>query len=92
MKFYIEKKDDILDLSYWNKIIFNKINAIHYDEFDESIRFFLNGKYSNPKNAAHISGSLKGFWFKNKYYGYTNNFNKYSWRKFVRELKLKVFL
>jgi hypothetical protein len=40
MKFYIEKKDDILDLSYWNKIIFNKINAIHYDEFDESIRFF----------------------------------------------------
>jgi hypothetical protein len=92
MKFYIDKSDDMSELSYWNKIIFNKFNAIHYDEIEESVRFFFNGKYSNTKNAAHINGNLKGFWFKNKYYGYTNNFTKQSWRRFVRELKLKVFL
>lgn len=42
------------------------------------------------KNAADIHYLYKLFYLKDKNYG--AKYNKFSWRNFVRELKMKVFL
>jgi hypothetical protein len=60
MKFY---KDTVYRYnSYWHKIYFNKLTAIHADE---SVRFIKNGIYHNSKNAAFIRyNGTKDFLFR----------------------------
>lgn len=86
MKFYVKIK-------IYNTIFNNNLTAILSSKDCNSIYFFKNSKMHNYKNTAYSDNSgYKEFWLNNKYYGNENNFNKYSWRKFVRGLKLKVFL
>lgn len=87
MKFY----RDIYNANYWCKIEFYKLNAVLID-YNNYLRFYKNGKVHNSKNAAHIYYGYKLFYLKGKYYGNLTKFNKFLWRNFVRELKMKVFL
>ncbi len=102
MKFYV---DDKTYISYYKEISNNKLTAIYhyksknsYVQFFKSysniIIFFKNGKYHNNKNFAHISNTeVKEFYSNGKLYGKVYgdqiDFDKKSWRKFV---KLQVFL
>ena len=91
MKFYKEK---YYKSYYYNIIIGNDLNAIYFDErqFGDKIYydivFFKNGCVHNPKNAIYFRGN-KEFYLNDEIYGYERNFNKQSWRKFV---KMEVFL
>ena len=95
MKFYKDK-------NCLNKIYSNKLNAVYsYSYYDTlntmnliyAIQFIKNGKIYNPKNAATIySYGYKYFYLFDKCYGSQNTFNKLSWRKFVKTMKLKAFL
>ena len=98
MKFY---REDHNWFNYiYNKIKNNKLTAVYYyfSPFHNlklyRIEFFKDGKHHNNKNAAFIKfDTYKGFWLNDKCYGFSTNFStKHSWRKFVRELKLKVFI
>ena len=79
----------------YNKPFFNdkitavyNINAFNYLYF---VQFIKNGKICNSKNSARIyTDGYKYFYFYDKCYGF--NFTKSSWRKFVKSLKLQVFL
>ena len=89
MKFYREKKFDLL-----HKIKFNKLTATinnnNPTNYRNSVYFFKNGMRHNYKNASFISWSGdKSFCLNGKYYGDQNDFTKKSWRRFV---KMKVFL
>ena len=85
MKFY---KEIIYRTNYLDLIIKNKLNSIYYHIF--SVRFFKNGRIHNYKNAAvNWDDRYAEFYLNNKLYGNQNNFNKKSWRRFV---KLQVFL
>lgn len=76
----------------YNKIIENKLTAIYSLNLYHT-EFFKDGKSHNTKNASNIhNNGYKRFRLNNKYYGNNYNFTKHSWRKFVRELKLKVFI
>jgi hypothetical protein len=87
MKFYIEEATNSY---YWRKILNNKLNAIY---FSKSVWFFKSGKHHNFKNAAYTSSNkYKVFYLNGIHYGNEKKFTKQSWRKFVRELKLKTFL
>jgi hypothetical protein len=88
MKFYVDKNTNSY-LSFLKKIVSNKLKAICYDEFDCSVRFYLNGMWHNPKNAAYFDGKNKNFSLNGKVYSTEKNFTKQSWRRFV---KLKAFL
>ena len=93
MKFYKEK---YYKSYYYNIIIGNALNAIYFDErqfadkiyYDYDIVFFKNGCVHNPKNATYFRGN-KEFYLNDKIYGYERDFNKQSWRRFV---KMQVFL
>ena len=87
MKFYRNKIEN--DFSFWILIKNNKLTAIYHNY--DYIAFFKNAKIHNDKNAAYIYGH-KQFRLNEKYYGNQNNFNKKSWRKFIRGLKLQAFL
>jgi hypothetical protein len=87
MKFY----RDIYNANYWGKIEFYKLNAVLID-YNNCLRFYENGKVHNSKNSAHAYYGYKSFSLKGENYGNLTKFNKSSWRKFVRELKMKVFL
>ena len=87
MKFYREIN---YRFDFWCKIYDNKLNAIYLDY--SIVRFFKNGRLHNSKNAAHAYYGYKSFSLKGENYGNLTKFNKSSWRKFVRELKMKVFL
>jgi len=85
MKFYSENECDDY---YWNKIKGYKLAAIYSSK---SIWFFKNDKCHNSKNAAYIhnDNKFKEFCLNGKYYGDQNDFNKKSWRQFI---KLQAFL
>ncbi len=82
MKFYKDK----YGLFYWYKILYRKLTAIYYND---KIVFYKNGKFNNNKNVAYIDDRIKSFCLDGKVYGTENDFNKKSWRKFV---KLQAFL
>jgi hypothetical protein len=85
MKFY--KEIDQYQHYYWNKIYIFRINAIYCDFL--STIFLENGRHSNIKNAAYIGKYNKKYYLHSKFYGDKYNFNKQSWRRFV---KLQAFL
>ena len=87
MKFY----RDIYNSNYHGMIEFYKLNAILICH-NNCLLFYKNGKMHNSKNAAHAYYGYKSFSLKGENYGNLTKFNKSSWRKFVRELKMKVFL
>ena len=79
MKFYKIK------LSYIEK----NINCIL--QYEAYVVFVKNNKWHNNKNAAFVwKNKTKHFYFEDIIYD--NNFNKKSWRKFAKYLKLKAFL
>lgn len=83
MKFYNGKGF----IYYWKLISAHKLTAIYCSR---NIVFFKNGLYHNNKNAAYRNANgYKWFYLNSEYYGNQYNFNKKSWRRFV---KLKVFL
>lgn len=85
MKFYKEDRDRF---NFCNKIRINKLNAICCDFF--YCEFYKNGQIHNSKNAAYINYSgYKIFYLNNKLYGYSGDYTKQSWRKFI---KLQFFL
>ena len=86
MKFF---KDSSENCYYYKDIIINKaLSCIYYDEIN--LIFFKNGIWHNNKNAAYINYiGYKSFYLNDKIYGFQHEFNKKSWRKFV---KLQVFL
>ena len=85
MKFYRDKNNTF----YFNKIKNNNLTCVYCD--DIGVDFFKNGKNHNTKNTAYIhnDNKFKEFCLNGKYYGDQNDFNKKSWRKFV---KLQAFL
>jgi hypothetical protein len=90
MKFYKEYKNSYY---YLDKVEYNKLDAIYFSGI-ENVLFFIEGKKHNNKNAALIHFSAnKRFYLNGKLYGkvYGNqiDFDKKSWRKFV---KLQAFL
>jgi hypothetical protein len=93
MKFY---RDNYSWCNYNFIKIENKLTAIYYHFYSLNlyhIVFFKDGKNHNIKNASTIhNNGFEEFCLNNKYYGNDYNFTKHSWRKFVRELKLKVFI
>ena len=82
MKFYKYKHS----FYYWNKIINNKLTAIYCND---SIWFLKNGKEHNYKNAAYIYDKYKQFILNGVCCGCEGDFNKESWRRFV---KMQAFL
>ena len=84
MKFYINYN--------WSKIRTDRLTVIY--STNKYILFFKDGKEHNKKNASYYSfnNNFKCYYLNNKPYGINNDFNKQSWRKFVRELKLRAFL
>lgn len=88
MKFYRENKYD-----YFSKIDKYKLSAIYCRVYLGSTYFFLNGLVHNSKNAYYVGyDGIKMFSLNGQCYGFHNDFNKQSWRRFVRGLKLKAFL
>ena len=86
MKFY----KYVIFANYLNKIYDNKLSAIFYYDFTKAVSFFKNGEPHNYKNASYTSTyGTKQFYLNNKYCGENADFNKHSWRKFV---KLQTFL
>jgi hypothetical protein len=86
MKFYRDRDA----YRYWHIIKNNKLSAIFYYDFTKAVSFFKNGEPHNYKNASYTSTyGTKQFYLNNKYCGENADFNKHSWRKFV---KLQVFL
>ncbi len=85
MKFYKDKKNS---LYYLDKIEVYDLTAICID-FIFNINFYKNGKIHNTKNAAHINSIYKDYYLNNEFYGDQNNFNKQSWRRFI---KLQAFI
>ncbi len=89
MKFYKEKENSNY---YWHKNFYTNISYIY--QAYSYIKFFKNGKEHNDKNASYYSltSNFKSYYLNNKAYGFSNDFNKQSWRKFVRAFKLQAFL
>ena len=56
------------------------------------VDFMKNGKLHNIKNAAYNSNRARSFYLNGIRYGYENDFTKQSWRNYIRNIKLKVFL
>ena len=84
MKFYNNNKK----YNFWNKISNNKLTAIYCDYY--GVWVLKNGKHHNTKNAAYVNfRGYKEFILNGKLYGNHDNFNKKSWRRFV---KMDVFL
>ena len=85
------KKNDL-----WLKIKFDKLTAIYtYNTIKKNtyVHFYKNGQDHNTKNAAYIRydnrfNRFKQFYLNGKLYGNHDNFNKKSWRRFV---KIQVF-
>jgi hypothetical protein len=73
------------------KITLNKLDAIYYAFiYNHHIVFYKNGKLHNSKNAAYTSSNkYKEFSLNGKCYGNHHEFNKKSWRRFV---KMQAFL
>ncbi len=88
MKFYKTNNNHIFLLKIKN----DKLSAIYAREL--YVDFYKDGDYHNAKNACFITANkkYKAFCLNGKMYGNETNFTKESWRKFARELKLKVFL
>ena len=87
MKFYKDKKN--YNNFYKDKVACFKLTCIFLDCYDD-VHFLKSGTYYNVKNAAYLSkNGCKEFYLGYKFYGYEYNFNKQSWRKFV---KMQVFL
>jgi hypothetical protein len=88
MKFYKTNNNHIFLIKIKN----DKLNAIYAREL--YVDFYKNGDYHNDKNASFYAKDkkYKTFCLNGKIYGYENAFTKESWRKFAKELKLKVFL
>ncbi len=85
MKFYIDKSD----IYYFTKIKNNNLTAILFYDFTKAVSFFKNGESHNYKNASYTSTyGTKQFYLNNKYCGENADFNKHSWRRFV---KLQIF-
>jgi hypothetical protein len=84
MKFYNDKNS-----SLWKKIANSKLTAINQGN-TKFIYFYKNGTFHNSKNAANfLYDDALRFYLNGKFYGYKDDFDKKSWRKFV---KLKAFL
>ena len=84
MKFYNDKNNSY----YWCIIFDNTLTAIHSDSY--GIRFYKNGISHNSKNADYVNyKGYKTFSLNGNFYGYKDDFNKESWRRFV---KLQAFL
>jgi Sec7-like guanine-nucleotide exchange factor len=82
MKFYKNNNSDFL---FDYKIKYYKLTCVG----SNYIRFYKNGIWHNPKNASYIcNAGNKMFYLNDELYGYKDDFNKKSWRKFT---KLKVF-
>ena len=84
MKFYRDK----YNWNFLNKIEHSELTSIH-QSYSNSIQFFLNGKCHNAKNASYIFSDYTEFHLNGTYYGGQDDFDKKSWRKFV---KLQVFI
>lgn len=85
MKFY----KYVNGFNYWGKIRDNKLNAIYINKLN-SILFYKNSKLHNAKNAAYIGiDGYKEFYLNEILYDSKKDFNKKSWRRFV---KLQTFL
>jgi hypothetical protein len=80
MKFYRDK----FRWKYWHKIIDNKLTAIYVDK--HTLSFYKNGKLHNTKNFAYYIeyNGLKEFSLNDAVFGYSKDFTKESWRRFVR--------
>ncbi len=79
MKFYKDVR--------YNEIRINKLIAICSDCYN--VVFYKNDKIHNTKNAAYIVGEYKAFYLNDINHSHNKDFNKKSWRKFV---KLQAFL
>jgi hypothetical protein len=85
MKFY---RDTSKSSFYWQKLKLNK-STCAYIKIGYFIIFFKNGLRHNSKNASYFEFRYKEFWSNGKKYGYEYNFDKKTWRRFV---KMQVFL
>ncbi len=88
MRFYRDKYNNHY---YYNEIEFLKLTCIYCTCFvGYCVIFFKNGLYHNSKNAAYIYGdNYKQFRLNDINHSYDKDFNKKSWRRFV---KLQTFL
>ncbi len=78
MKFYRDK----FRMKYWNKIISNKLTSIYVDK--NTLSFYKNSNLHNSKNAAYIENNgYKEFVLNDIVFGYSKDFTKKSWRRFV---------
>ena len=85
MKFY----KDYFCRQFWRNIFNDKLTCVYFDDEYKGIIFYKNGKEHNTKNAAYFKNTIKEFRLNDKFYGNHRDFNKKSWRSF---LKLQVFL
>ena len=75
--------------NYLNIIFYYKLNAIYFYD-SGAVAFFKNGIAHSYKNAAYIRrDGYKEFWLNSIFYGDQIDFDKKSWRKFV---KLQFFI
>jgi hypothetical protein len=85
MKFYKDREG----YYYLEKIEDSKLNAICIDSTN-IVRFLKNGKRHNDRNYSYIEPNrFKVFYLNGKMYGFTEDFTKQTWRRFV---KLQAFL
>ena len=78
MKFYRDK----FRMKYWNKIISNKLTSIYVDK--NTLSFYKNGNLHNSKNVAYKNNNgYKEFVLNDIVFGYSKDFTKKSWRRFV---------
>jgi hypothetical protein len=88
MKFYRDKYSSS-HYFYLTKAENNNLNAICIDSAN-IVRFLINGKRHNTKNASFYESKIyKIFYLNDEAYGNENEYDKQSWRRFV---KLRMFL
>jgi hypothetical protein len=68
--------------NFYYKIISNKLTSIYVDK--NTLSFYKNGNLHNSKNVAYKNNNgYKEFVLNDIVFGYSKDFTKKSWRRFV---------